>query len=189
MACSACATSILATGQTPPGERGSATREAQINAAFAAMPIEELTGLLEAVSDGLRGVEGHRCPHARSGSRGGAGFRSAVGAAWQESTGCCATQLAARPGCRRGNGEQAVQRPAAHQASRVRSGRARRRFVRWRRSPRSFGANEPSSPVPLFCDRAKGLVSRGFPRSARGYRPEAVKQARAAGGLKGLARR
>jgi hypothetical protein len=38
--------------------------------------------------------------------------------------------------------------------------------------------------VPLFCDRAKGLVSRGFLEVLADIAPDAVKQARAAGGLK-----
>jgi len=47
-----------------------------------------------------------------------------------------------------------------------------------------FRKNEPSSPVPLLCDRAKGLVSRGFLEVLADIAPDAVKQARAAGGLK-----
>jgi len=47
-----------------------------------------------------------------------------------------------------------------------------------------FVKNEPSSPVPLICNRAKGLVSRGFLEVLEDIAPEAVKQARAAGGLK-----
>ena len=47
-----------------------------------------------------------------------------------------------------------------------------------------FRKTEPSSPVPLFCDRAKRLVSRDFFEVLADVAPEALGAARAAGGLK-----
>ena len=48
-----------------------------------------------------------------------------------------------------------------------------------------FRRNEPSSPVPLFCDRAKRLVSKDFLEVLADIAPEALAQARAAGGVRG----
>jgi type VI secretion system protein ImpA len=47
-----------------------------------------------------------------------------------------------------------------------------------------FRQTEPSSPIPLFIDRAKRLVSKDFLEVLADIAPEAVAQARAAGGLK-----
>jgi type VI secretion system protein ImpA len=47
-----------------------------------------------------------------------------------------------------------------------------------------FRQTEPSSPVPLFLERAKRLVSKDFLEVLADIAPEALAQARAAGGLK-----
>jgi type VI secretion system protein ImpA len=47
-----------------------------------------------------------------------------------------------------------------------------------------FRQTEPSSPIPLFLDRAKRLVSKDFLEVLADIAPDAVSQARAAGGLK-----
>jgi len=46
-----------------------------------------------------------------------------------------------------------------------------------------FRQTEPSSPIPLFLERAKRLVSKDFLEVLADIAPEAVAQARAAGGL------
>ena len=47
-----------------------------------------------------------------------------------------------------------------------------------------FRQTEPSSPVPLFLERAKRLVSKDFLEVLADIAPDALEQARAAGGLK-----
>jgi type VI secretion system protein ImpA len=47
-----------------------------------------------------------------------------------------------------------------------------------------FRRTEPSSPVPLVVERAKRLVSMNFLEVLADIAPEAVEQARAAGGLR-----
>jgi type VI secretion system protein ImpA len=47
-----------------------------------------------------------------------------------------------------------------------------------------FRQHEPSSPVPMFCDRAKRLISLDFLEVLADIAPEAVAHARAAGGVK-----
>ena len=47
-----------------------------------------------------------------------------------------------------------------------------------------YERNEPSSPIPLFLERAKRLVSKDFLEVLADIAPEAVAQARSAGGLK-----
>jgi type VI secretion system protein ImpA len=47
-----------------------------------------------------------------------------------------------------------------------------------------FRQNEPSSPVPLFIDRAKHLIGKDFLEILENVAPEGVASARSAGGLK-----
>ena len=47
-----------------------------------------------------------------------------------------------------------------------------------------FRRHEPSSPVPLFVDRAKRLVSKDFLEVLADVAPDALASARSAGGLK-----
>jgi type VI secretion system protein ImpA len=47
-----------------------------------------------------------------------------------------------------------------------------------------FRQTEPSSPIPLFLERAKRLVSKDFLEVLADIAPDALAQARAAGGLK-----
>ena len=50
-----------------------------------------------------------------------------------------------------------------------------------------FRRTEPSSPIPLFLARAKRLVSKDFLEVLADIAPEAVAQARAAGGIESRA--
>jgi type VI secretion system protein ImpA len=47
-----------------------------------------------------------------------------------------------------------------------------------------FRLNEPSSPIPLFLERAKRLVSKDFLEVLADVAPDALPQARSAGGLR-----
>jgi type VI secretion system protein ImpA len=47
-----------------------------------------------------------------------------------------------------------------------------------------FRRTEPSSPIPLIVERAKRLVSKDFLEVLADVAPEALTQARAAGGLR-----
>jgi type VI secretion system protein ImpA len=47
-----------------------------------------------------------------------------------------------------------------------------------------FRAHEPSSPVPLFIERAKRLVSKTFLEVLQDIAPEGVSQAKLIGGIK-----
>jgi type VI secretion system protein ImpA len=47
-----------------------------------------------------------------------------------------------------------------------------------------FRRNEPSSPVPMFVERAKRLVAKDFLEVLADIAPEALPQVRAAGGIR-----
>jgi type VI secretion system protein ImpA len=179
----------LAAGQGTPGRGETRPDEAQINAAFATLPIEELTGLLERVSVAIRGLKSIE-------SR----MRSDIGTEAAPDFAPLSTllvriervlkaQLAARPGhaASTDGSEAAVEAAGGAAAERGFSGAVRTRDEAVRALDAVaafFRTHEPSSPVPLFCERAKGLVSKNFLEVLEDVAPDAVKQARAAGGLK-----
>jgi len=178
----------LATGQGTPAKGEGRADEAQINAAFAALPVEELTGLLERVSishRALKTIEGR--------------MRSDVGTEAAPDFAPLATQLARiekvlraqmalRPDATgTGDGDGASEAGDGQTARAGFSGviRSREEAVRALDAVSTyFRTHEPSSPVPLFCDRAKKLVAKGFLEVLADIVPEAVTQARAAGGIK-----
>ena len=47
-----------------------------------------------------------------------------------------------------------------------------------------FRRNEPSSPVPMIIDRAKRLIAKDFLAVLEDIAPEALAQAKAAGGIR-----
>ena len=175
----------LATGQGTPGPNEARPDEAQINAAFAGLPIEELTGLLERVSVATRGLKGIE-------SR----MRSEVGNEavpdFAPLTGQLAkiekvlrAQLALRPGAVEGGEAGTAEAAAVSGPGFSGAIRSREEAIRALDAVSAFfRASEPSSPVPLFCDRAKNLVAKGFLEVLEDIVPDAVRQARAAGGLK-----
>jgi type VI secretion system protein ImpA len=175
----------LAAGQGTPAKGEARPDEAQINAAFAALPIEELTGLIERISvstRALKTIEGR--------------MRSDIGTeAAPDFVGLTAQlaridkvlrgQLALRP---EAAGSEMADAAGDGQAARAGfSGaiRSREEAVRALDAVATyFRTHEPSSPVPMFCDRAKGLIAKGFLEVLAEIVPDAVGPARAAGGIK-----
>jgi type VI secretion system protein ImpA len=94
-------------------------------------------------------------------------------------------QLAARPN---GGGEGAAaapDAPAVAAPAALGSIRSREDAMRALDAVAEFfRRSEPSSPVPLFIDRAKRLVSKDFLAVLADIAPDALAQARAAGGLR-----
>jgi type VI secretion system protein ImpA len=176
----------LATGQVPPRDGDPRVDEDQINAAFAGMPLDELTELHESVAGAvgaLRSID--------------ASMRDAAGSEATPSFDPLSTQLvkidrvlraqlALRPGAvgdmTTSDGESA----AGSAGGVVGVIRSRQDAIRALDAVAAFfRQTEPSSPIPLFLERAKRLVSKDFLEVLADVAPEAVAQARAAGGLKG----
>lgn len=175
----------LASGQGVPGKGEARPEEAQINAAFASLPIEELTGLLGGVSGAIRGLK-----NIDARMRSDVGTEAApefepLSAQLVKIDRVLRAQLGARPGSIDAGGIDAEPGAAAGVAGFSGVIRSREEAVRALEAVGEyFRKHEPSSPVPLLCDRAKSLVSRPFLEILADIAPDAVKQARAAGGLK-----
>jgi type VI secretion system protein ImpA len=176
----------LATGQGTPGKGEGRPDEAQINAAFAGLPIEDLTGLLERVSVAARGLKTIETRmRSEIGDEAAPDF-AALTTQLAKIEKVLRTQLALRPGAAVDGVDGATAEGSAGSGPGFSGAiRSREEAVRALDAVSAFfRTHEPSSPVPLFCDRAKSLVSKGFLEVLEDIVPDAVRQARAAGGLK-----
>jgi type VI secretion system protein ImpA len=172
----------IAAGQLQPAAGETAAQEAPINAAFAEMPLDDLKGLQQRVADAVAALK-------------------SIGAAMSEAAGIEAVPefeplllMFDRMG--RALGAQRAMRPGADGAEAsgfdstgagglaVGAIKSRQDAIRALDAVAEFfRRNEPSSPIPLFLERAKRLVSKSFLEVLADVAPEAVPQARAAGGL------
>lgn len=167
----------------PPGQTGGG--EAQANAAFSEVPLDELTQLEQSVAAGLKAlkiIDGKMRDEV--GTEAAPSF-DPLSAQLTKIDRVLRTQVASRTGGEVVDGEASA--PAATEGGVVAVGviRSREDAIRSLEAVAAFfRKNEPSSPVPLFCDRAKRLVSRDFLEVLADVAPEALGSARAAGGLK-----
>jgi type VI secretion system protein ImpA len=176
----------VASGQLQPAGGEARPDEARINAAFAAMPLEDLTRMQQSAAAALAAL--HRIDSLmRDGGGPGAapsfdGLSSQLGRIDR----ILRVQLAARPN---GGGDTAAgamdSAPAAAAPATVGAIRSREDAIRALDAVAEFfRRSEPSSPIPLFLERAKRLVSKDFLEVLADIAPDALAQARAAGGLR-----
>ncbi|HET6959483.1 MAG TPA: type VI secretion system protein TssA [Vicinamibacterales bacterium] len=176
----------IASNQLAPSEGDTPADEAQIHEAFASMPVADLTQLLESVvgavaslnkidtlmresagSDALPGFE----PVAALLARMGQALRVQIGA-HPDSAGMPA---GGEEGGEAAEGGVSVPGSVKSRQDAIRALDAVALF---------FKRTEPSSPIPMFLERAKRLVSKDFLEVLADIAPDAVAQARHAGGLK-----
>lgn len=176
----------LATGQVAPREGDPRPDEDQINAAFAAMGLEDLKQLQAGAAQGRAALQSID-----------ARMRETAGSEATPSFDPLATQLAridkvlraqlaARPD---GDGATASDAEAGGIAGAgsgvVGAIKTRQDAIRALDAVASFfKQTEPSSPIPMFLERAKRLVSKDFLEVLADIVPEAVEQARVAGGIR-----
>ena len=80
----------IAAGQAQPTDGETAAQEPQINAAFAVMPLEELTGLQQSVTEALAAVKSIDAKMREEAGTEAAPEFDPLSAHLDESTGCCA---------------------------------------------------------------------------------------------------
>jgi type VI secretion system protein ImpA len=175
----------IATHQLLPGEGDARVDENQINAAFASMPLGELTQLHESVAGGVAAL--HKIDATMrdaAGSEATPGF-DALAPQLVRMSQVLRAQLALRPG--HDSATSGADAAAGFGAETSTPGviKSRQDAIRALDAVAGFFRHtEPSSPIPLFLERAKRLVSKDFLEVLADIAPEAVEQARAAGGLK-----
>jgi type VI secretion system protein ImpA len=174
----------IATGQLAPGKADPKPDESLINGAFAALPIEELTALHQRVTGAVQSLKTIDAKMREEVGTEAAPSFELLTAQLTKMDRVLRDQLAVRPDAAPAEGTSTGEegQPAASFSGAVRS---RQDAIRALDSVADyFRRNEPSSPVPMFCDRAKRLISMGFLEVLADIAPEAVAQARAAGGVK-----
>jgi type VI secretion system protein ImpA len=171
----------LATGQMAPVQGEARPEESQVNAAFASLPIEDLTGFLAAVADAARGLKGVDARMRDVGSEAAPDLEPLL-TQFGKLERLLRAQLAARPSAAADGADAGPNAAETGFSGAIRSRDEATRALE--AVAVFFRTHEPSSPVPLLCDRARRLVSRGFLEVLEEIAPDAVKQARAAGGLK-----
>jgi type VI secretion system protein ImpA len=174
----------IARGQAAPGPLEAKADEAAIRAAFMEMPLEDLKVLDRSVADGIKALN---TMDARMRSEGGPDVAPDFGPLttqfaklaklFREMLEMRGEGAAANGGSgTEGEGPQAAFGGAI--ASRQDAIRALDAVADY------FRRNEPSSPIPLFVDRAKRLVAKDFLEVLADIAPDALGVARSAGGLK-----
>lgn len=175
----------IATGQLPPRDGEARPDAAQINAAFGAMPIEELTALSEGVSSALAAA---RKIDVTMGTRAGPDavpqldpLVTALGKIER----VLQAQMAARTGGSEGDAAQAAGNGQNVAPGAIGAIRSRQDAIRALDAvAQYFRDHEPSSPIPLFVNRAKRLVSKDFLEVLADVVPDALSQAKSVGGVR-----
>jgi type VI secretion system protein ImpA len=177
----------IAAGQLVPGKGDARPDPAQITAAFSNVPLEELTALQQDLIDAVQALKTIDAKmRSEIGTEAAPTFDPLL-TQLTKAERALRTQLAARPdaeGSAGVGGESGVDGAPAGPGF---SGAIRSREEAMRALEavaEYFRRNEPSSPIPLFCDRARRLVSKPFLDVLADIAPEAVAQARAAGGVR-----
>lgn len=174
----------LATGQVSPRDGTPPPDENRINAAFAEMPLDDLKDLHQSIIGGrgaLRAIDATMRDAA--GSEATPSF-DALSAQLEKMERVLHAQLEVREGVKSaaspGSGATAAvpgksgTGPITSRQDAINALEAVAEF---------FRRTEPSSPIPLLLDRAKRLVSKDFLEVLADIAPDAVAQARTAGGL------
>ena len=176
----------IAAGQLAPGKNDQRPDPAQINAAFASMPLEELTGLHQRITEAVQALKTMDTKMRTEIGVEAAPTFDPLLALLGKVDKAVKTQLAARPDASPGEGVAAEGAEGAPAGPGF-SGAIRSRDEALRALDavaEYFRRHEPSSPVPLFCDRAKRLVDKPFLEVLADIAPEAVAQARVASGVR-----
>jgi type VI secretion system protein ImpA len=175
----------IVAGQVQPAANETRPDEARIKAAFAAMPLVDLQRQQQSAADAIAALKRiEACMSGQAGVEAVPDFQP-LAAHLGRIDRTLRAHLAARTGSAPAEegGGPAVDTAAAVTAvgaigSRADAIRALDAVAEF------FRRNEPSSPIPLFIERAKRLVSKDFLDVLADIAPDALPQARAAGGIR-----
>jgi type VI secretion system protein ImpA len=177
----------MATGQAQPADGEAVPDGRLIDSAFASVPLDSLVAVQQGLVAAIGAIKDIDT-RMRAGGSEAAPEVERLRAQLARIDAVVRTQLAARPDAPglveaddagEGGGGQAAG-PAAVGAIRTRQDAVRAMEA----VAGFFRQNEPSSPIPLLLERAARLVSKSFLEVLADMAPDAVAQARAAGGLR-----
>lgn len=175
----------VASGQVPPAAGEARKDEAQVNAAFGTIPVEDLTALEQRVAGAVASLKSiDEKMRAEVGTEAAPSF-DLLSTQLAKIDRLLRAQLALRPGGAPLEGAESDGGGQAAAAAPVGVIRSREDAIRSLEAVAEFfRRNEPSSPVPLFCDRAKRLISKDFLEVLADVAPEALGSAKAASGVR-----
>jgi type VI secretion system protein ImpA len=182
----------LASGQQAPSEGDGEPRDkTQLHAAFAASAIAELTALRQAVVTGLDSLKRIDTKMRNEGGSQAVPTFDPLTAQLVQLQRILTDELASHPDASQLTPADTAPAGAAPTSSgeTVRPGglgaiNSRQDAIRALDAVATyFRQNEPSSPIPLFLDRAKRLVAKDFLEVLADIAPDALSQAKAAGGV------
>lgn len=177
----------IASGQVQPSNGEPRPDEARITAAFAAMPLDELVLIQQSAAGALAALRRVDAVMREGGGPGAAPDFDPLLAQLTRIDRLLRAQLAARPDA---PGAEHADTDAGNGAATTSGGvvgaiKSRQDAIRALDAVSAFfRQTEPSSPVPLFLERAKRLVAKDFLEVLADIAPDALAQARAAGGLR-----
>jgi type VI secretion system protein ImpA len=177
----------IVSGQVTPTDNDARPEERQVNMAFADTPLEELKSLLGTIDGAVTSLGGIDAAM-REGSNGefSPNFDQLT-AQFKKMAVVIRAQVATHPSAAPadGVGAAAGEGGGAGQVVSVGAIKSRQDAIRaLDAAAEFFRRNEPSSPIPLFLDRAKRLVSKDFLEVLADVAPDALPQARTAGGIR-----
>lgn len=178
----------MASGQAQPAEDEAVPDQRLIDSAFASVPLDSLVAVQQGLAAAMTALEEIDARMRSDGGSDAAPDVERLRTQLARMDIVARKQLAARPdaaglveadGAGEGDAAQAGG-PAAVGAIRNRQDAVRAMEA----VAEFFRQNEPSSPIPLLLERAARLVSKSFLDVLADMAPDAVAQARAAGGLR-----
>jgi type VI secretion system protein ImpA len=175
----------VAAGQLQPGDGETPADQAQIDAAFGEMSTEDLQALQGRVARALTAVKRINAVMAAEGGSEMVPTLDTLTTLFGKADRFLRTQLATRtPGDAGQADAGSEQATGAGQVVAVGAIRSRQDAIRALDAVATFFRNnEPSSPVPLFVERAKRLVSKDFLEVLADIAPDGLSQAKSAGGI------
>jgi type VI secretion system protein ImpA len=179
----------IAVGQLKPREGESAPEEEQIAAAFNATPLGELMTLKESMTNALAALNTVDQTMRREGGVEAAPNFEPLSSLLKKAEFVLRTRLTIHPeaasDANPDEGAAGAEKTGSGAVIAVGAIKSREDAIRaLEAAAEFFRRNEPSSPIPLFLDRAKRLVSKDFLEVLADVAPDALPQARSAGGLK-----
>ena len=173
----------IATGQIPAKDGDPRPTEDQINGAFGAMPAEELAALHASAAGAVAALKSIDSKMREAAGSDATPQFDGLTAQLVRIERFLASQLALRPGHEVTTAEGGAPGSAGQARSGV-IGSRHDAIAALDAVADFFRRTEPSSPIPLFLARAKRLVSKDFLEVLADIAPDAVAQARVAGGLR-----
>lgn len=179
----------LLNGDLQPGPKDSKPDQAQIEAAFKNTSLDELKTLQAAIENALTAIRGIDTTMREANGVEFAPNYDSLSNQFKKMATVLRSRIAAHPASAAeaaGQAEIAGAQPVGGAAV-VAVGAIRSRDDAIRAldaASEFFRRTEPSSPVPLFIERAKRLVSKDFLEVLADVAPDALPQARSAGGLR-----